>query len=217
MLSKLQYISQGLTKHEQLDNIKSVLDGGGEWIQLRFKNADEKLLKETADEVMKMKAQYKFTFVVNDFPFVAKSVDADGVHLGLEDMQLLSARNIVGDKKIIGGTANTIDHVIQRIAEGCNYIGLGPFRFTTTKEKLSPVLGIGGYQGILQVLQENKHKTPVFAIGGVTINDLPELVKAGVYGVAVSGLLTNEKDKVKIIEQINTILDGKVDYSRKGI
>ncbi|GAC1591905.1 MAG: thiamine phosphate synthase [Ginsengibacter sp.] len=213
MLSKLQYISQGVSKQEQLDNIKSVLDAGGEWIQLRFKNADEKLLTQTANEIMMLKDRYSFTFIINDFAFIAKTVNADGVHLGLEDMQLLTARNIVGDKKIIGGTANTIDHVVQRIKEGCNYIGLGPFRFTTTKQNLSPVLGFGGYQGILQVLQENKHKTPVFAIGGITVNDLPGLVNAGIYGVAVSGLLTNEKEKSKIIEQINTILNGKVDHS----
>ncbi|GAC1381889.1 MAG: thiamine phosphate synthase [Ginsengibacter sp.] len=217
MLSKLQYISQGVSKQEQLDNIKSVLDAGGEWIQLRFKNADEKLLTQTANEIMMLKDRYSFTFIINDFAFIAKTVNADGVHLGLEDMQLLTARNIVGDKKIIGGTANTIDHVVQRIKEGCNYIGLGPFRFTTTKQNLSPVLGFGGYQGILQVLQENKHKTPVFAIGGITVNDLPGLVNAGIYGVAVSGLLTNEKEKSKIIEQINTILNGKVDHSRETV
>ncbi len=217
MLSKLQYISQGITKKEQLENIKSVLEAGGDWIQLRFKQADEKLLTQTAEEVLKLKGKYNFTFIMNDFPFIAKKLNADGVHLGLDDMEILTARNIVGDKKIIGGTANTVAHVMQRIGEGCNYIGLGPFRFTTTKEKLSPVLGIGGYQGILQVITENKFKTPVFAIGGITVHDLPDLVNAGVYGVAVSGLLTAAKDKAKIIEQINTILNGKVDHSGKGV
>lgn len=217
MLSRLQYISQGTTKNEQVNNIKSVLDAGGNWIQLRFKQADEKLLMQTAEEVLKLKSKYNFTFIMNDFPFIAKRVNADGVHLGLEDMEIFTARNIIGDKKIIGGTANTIAHVIQRINEGCNYIGLGPFRFTTTKEKLSPVLGIGGYQGILQVVKENNEKIPVFAIGGITVHDLPDLVKAGIYGVAVSGLLTAANDKAKIIEQINTILNGKVDHSGEGV
>ena len=217
MFSKLQYISQGLTQKEQVNNIKSVLDAGVDWIQLRFKNADENTLTKTSEIIKKLSDHYTFTFIINDHPFIAKKVNADGVHLGLEDVEIATARNIIGDHKIIGGTANTIHHVLNRIAEGANYIGLGPYRFTTTKEKLSPVLGLGGYQGIMQVLHENKVKVPVYGIGGLLKEDLFELMNSGVYGIAVSGMLTNEKNKSELITQLKNILNGKTDHIGKGI
>ena len=207
MYSKLQYISQGDTKKAQLANIKMALDAGCDWIQLRFKNADEKELYKTGEEIIKLKKTYSFTFILNDFPIIANKINADGVHVGLEDMDVMTARDIIGDKKILGGTANTMQHVMDRIAAGVNYIGLGPYRFTSTKEKLSPVLGLGGYQGILQVLRENKAKVPVYATGGLTLEDLPELMETGVYGIAVSGLITNEPHKKELIHSINTILN----------
>ncbi|MFX4990459.1 thiamine phosphate synthase, partial [Acinetobacter baumannii] len=79
---------------------------------------------------------------------IAKAVDADGVHLGLQDTGIDEARKIIGKEKIIGGTANTLDDVLQRYNEGCSYVGVGPYRFTTTKEKLSPILGLQGYADI---------------------------------------------------------------------
>lgn len=212
MYSKIQYISQGENEKDQLHNIKMALEAGCEWIQLRFKNADEKSVFRIAERVKKI-SNFKFTFIINDYPFIAKKVDADGVHLGLEDMDLMTAREIVGDKKIIGGTANTIQQVISRIGEGANYIGLGPYRFTTTKAKLSPVLGLGGYQGILQVLHENKAKIPVYAIGGIEIADLPELMTTGIYGIAVSGLVANATDKKLVVEHLKNILDGTINNS----
>ena len=78
--------------------------------------------------------------------------------------------------------------------EKCDYIGLGPFRFTTTKEKLSPILGIEGYQEILKELKNRNIDIPIYAIGGIEIEDVEKLEQAGVYGVAVSGLITHHKN-----------------------
>ncbi|MDP1747125.1 MAG: thiamine phosphate synthase, partial [Bacteroidota bacterium] len=156
MYSKLQYISQGLTAKDQLDNIQSTLDAGCEWVQLRFKHAGEKEFSSVAEQVKNICQKYNATFIINDNVELAKNIDADGVHLGLQDMSVLQARTILGDNKIIGGTANTITDVLARIQESVDYIGLGPFRFTSTKTNLSPVLGLDGYKNIMNEVLKNK-------------------------------------------------------------
>ena len=132
MYTRLQYISQGFTGKEQLKNIQNLLDAGCEWVQLRFKNGKNKELHNLAERVKKLCSTYHTKFIMNDHVNLAKIVDADGVHLGLHDTSIAQARTILGGNKIIGGTANTIQDVMMRINEKCDYIGLGPFRFTST-------------------------------------------------------------------------------------
>jgi len=189
--SKVQYISQGNTATEQLNNIQSVLDKGFDWIQLRFKNQPEEEIVRVAEKVKLLCDNYKATFIVNDHVDIAATVDASGVHLGLTDTSVADARAVLGFHKIIGGTANTITDVLQRIDESCDYIGLGPFRFTSTKEKLSPVLGLEGYQSIIDTLKEKGKTIPVYAIGGIKQDDIQSLMDIGLQGIAVSGLLTH--------------------------
>lgn len=191
MISKLQYISQGNTIEEQLLNIQNTLDNGCDWIQLQFKNGNTSELETVAEKTKLLCNQYKATFIINDKVDLAYQIDADGVHLGLDDMQIKNARSILGEQKIIGGTANTFEHVLQRTNEKCDYIGLGPYRFTSTKEKLSPILGIEGYKTILNRMIEQNIKTPIVAIGGITLEDIDLLIETGIYGVAVSGILTH--------------------------
>ena len=205
MFSKLQYISQGTTAAAQLKNINEALDAGCEWIQLRFKNADEQEIKMLGQEVKKICSSYKATFIINDHPHIEKEIEADGVHLGLQDMPVTDARKIVGDK-IIGGTANTLEDVLKRVDEGCNYIGLGPFCFTTTKNKLSPILGLEGYRKIMNELKQQQIEIPVYAIGGIVLEDMEAIMQTGVYGVAVSGIITHHPNKKELVKEINMFL-----------
>lgn len=193
MISRLHYISQGGTALEQEQNIRKVLDNGGNWIQLRWKKAVQKELLQLSEKIKTICESYRATFIINDEVQVAKIIDADGVHLGLDDESIANARAVLGSHKIIGGTANTLENVLQRITEDCDYIGLGPYRFTATKEKLSPILGLEGYQAILQSLQDkNIEYLPIIAIGGIEFNDIESIKQLGVYGVALSGLLTKD-------------------------
>ncbi len=205
MFSKLQYISQGATARDQLNNIQESLDAGCDWIQLRFKNATTEEIKALAQQVKAVYSSYGATFIINDHPQIAKDIDADGVHLGLQDMPVTEARKIVGDK-IIGGTANTLDDILKGVDEGCNYIGLGPLRFTTTKEKLSPILGLEGYKKIMDELEQRKIEIPVYAIGGIVLEDIEAIMQTGVYGVAVSGIITHHTDKKLLLQQLNEVL-----------
>ncbi len=192
-MEKLQYISQGCTLAEQEFNIKNALDNGVQWIQVRWKNAPENEFLGLCENTKKLCSEYKSVCIINDYVKIAKEVDADGVHLGLKDTSIEAARSILGENKIIGGTANTFSDVRQRIAESCDYIGLGPLRFTSTKEKLNPVLGFEGYENIIRELQEKSMEIPkIFAIGGVVLDDVERLQQTGIYGVAVSGQITDQ-------------------------
>ena len=206
MFSKLQYISQGETTAVQLKNINEALDAGCTWVQLCFKNATEYEINAIAAQVKKLCATYSATFIINDNPLIAKAVDADGVHLGLTDMQIKEAVEIVGVDKIIGGTANTLQHVLQRVEEGCSYIGLGPFRFTTTKVKLSPILGLEGYKNIIDQLKQWNIDIPIYAIGGILKEDISSILQTGIYGIAGSGIITSYVDKKELVKEINAYL-----------
>lgn len=210
MWHKWQYISQGATPAWHLRHIRSALDSGTQWIQLRLKGEDEKTVCTTGQQVAKYCQLYGARFVLNDYTALVTSVGADGVHLGLQDGSVEHARKILGAGKVIGGTANTFEDVCRRIEEGCDYIGLGPFRFTRTKAKLSPLLGIEGYRRIMTRLDgacrdQAIKLCPIYAIGGIGLDDMAALYQTGVYGMALSGLLTMTEDKTPYNQQITQL------------
>lgn len=203
MFNPIQYISQGDTPQEQLYHIESVLYAGQRWIQFRFKDTLTSIRWKTAEQVKLLCDRYQATLLINDDPDLALAVDADGVHLGLQDRSIAEARALL-PHKIIGGTANTLRDVKQRLEESCDYIGLGPLRYTLTKKKLSPLLGFDGYQQLLAALTPEEKKTPLVAIGGITLADVPILQQLGLSGIAVSSLLHQAKSPQQLIKQLNT-------------
>jgi thiamine-phosphate pyrophosphorylase len=214
MYNKLQYISQGTTSQEQLSNIQQALEAGCKWIQLRFKNASEEELIALAKEIKTLCESHQSIFIINDHPHIAVAVNADGIHLGLADMSVAEAKKIIGNNKIVGGTANTLEHVLQRAEEGCSYVGLGPLRFTATKEKLSPIVGLRGYEEIVNALHQQDISIPIYAIGGIVLDDITAIMQTGIYGVAVSGVITNHSDKKTVVEKFNTLLYEAVNNSQ---
>jgi thiamine-phosphate pyrophosphorylase len=210
MYNKLQYISQGDTIKEQLYNIQQALDSGCDWIQLRFKNQKAKKLFALAEAVHFLCEEYLANFIINDNVHLAQQINADGVHLGLTDMSILEARSILGKTKIIGATANTFEDVIHHINNGCDYIGLGPFQFTKTKDNLSPILGLDGYRSIIDKLNTTQKETPIYAIGGITLENVDALMATGIHGIAVSGIITKSDEKQKLITQLNYNLYANV-------
>lgn len=189
---------------EQEKNISNALENGADWVQVRWKNASQSDLLSLSKKAVQLCQKYGAVCIINDAIDIAKQTNADGVHLGLEDESIASARAVLGKDKIIGGTANTATHVQQRIDEGCDYIGLGPFRFTATKEKLSPILGVEGYLNIIRALSlKNTLIPPIYAIGGIKLSDLDTLMQIGVHGIALSGAVTKEPELIsKIKDQL---------------
>ncbi|MFA6082851.1 thiamine phosphate synthase [Mucilaginibacter sp.] len=202
MIDKLHYISQQPENGSHLSAIRQALEAGCKWVQLRVKNQSDDLILEYAIEANRLCNKYGAKLIVNDSPEIAFKAGAYGVHLGLQDMSVTRARSIVGKKMIIGGTANTFQHIRQRVAEGADYIGLGPYRFTVTKQKLSPILGLPGYQNIMQQVNAAHINIPVIAIGGILADDVAAIMQTGVYGVAVSGGITYAKNREGIVEQM---------------
>ncbi len=203
---KLQYISQGKTPREHLIHIGEVCEAGCKWVQLRLKNVDMATYLNTALECRNICDQYGAIMIINDNVSVAKASLADGVHLGLNDMNPLEARRILGDNAIIGGTANALEDCNRHLKDGVDYIGLGPFRYTKTKEKLSPVLGLEGYKKILSKFRIQNSELPIIAIGGIETSDMPEIMKTGIDGFAVSGMLTRQEDLEEKIQHIKKLL-----------
>lgn len=192
----LQFITHRRGRYDELSGAEAVLGGGCRWIQLRMKDASPEEIADTGRRMAAMCRRYGATFVVDDHVELVEAIGADGVHLGKNDMPVAEARRILGPDKIIGATANTLDDMLIAVDAGADYIGLGPFRFTTTKEKLSPVLGTDGYRRIMGAFRRHS-SLPVVAIGGITATDLDDIMATGVTGVAVSGaLLTSDEPAV---------------------
>ncbi|AOW09120.1 thiamine phosphate synthase [Flavobacterium gilvum] len=210
MYNRLQYISQGESVEEQLYNIHQALDNGCDWIQMRFKHQKPKKTFALAEAIKFLCEEYLANFIINDNVHLAKQINADGVHLGLSDMVVTEARAILGRTKIIGATANTFEDIIHQTENGCDYIGLGPFQFTKTKSKLSPILGLEGYRSIIAQMKQAQIETPVYAIGGITLGDVNALMNTGIHGIAVSGIITKSDDKLEIITQLNEKLYGNI-------
>ena len=205
-ISMIQFISHQNEQHDQLSGIRLALQGGCRWIQLRMKKASEEEAKQTALQAQALCREAQATFIIDDRVELVKEIQADGVHLGKNDMPIEEARRLLGSGFIIGGTANTFADIQRLCLAGVDYIGCGPFRFTTTKEKLSPTLGLDGYRNIMKQMRDHRLSTPIVAIGGITIADVPPLMHTGISGIAVSGAVLNASDpKAEMQQFINTI------------
>ncbi len=184
-ISKLHYICTGPVLAEK------ACRGGIDWIQLRLKDIPYDDYRAVACEVLAVCREYNCTLIIKDHPALALELGAGGVHLGKEDMQPELATDLLKEGMIIGSTANTVDDILQLAGKDIDYIGLGPYRFTSTKQKLSPLLGLEGYQRIFGLLNAMQVKAPpIVAIGGITDQDIPALAATGLHGVAVSGSIS---------------------------
>lgn len=199
MVSKLHYISQGETAEEHLNNIQGACTAGADWVQLRLKGFDPKTILETAKKAREITGHFQTRLIINDYYKVAKEVNADGVHLGKKDACPKKVKEFLGKYYTVGGTANTLEDCKNLITKKVDYIGLGPFQFTETKKKLSPVLGIVGYQVLIDEL---KTETPIIAIGGIELEYVSEIINTGIYGVAVSGAITKNFNSVSAFNKV---------------
>jgi thiamine-phosphate pyrophosphorylase len=185
-ISRLHYITQEVPCKSPWQLADEACRGGARWVQLRIKNKSYDEWMDAALKTLAVCRKYGSKLIINDNVDIAKESKADGVHLGKTDMDLSMARKVLGEDVIIGGTANTFDDIKKLAGKRVDYIGLGPFRFTTTKEKLSPLLSLEGYRRIMDQCASEKISIPVIAIGGILKEDVMPLLQTGAYGVAVA-------------------------------
>lgn len=203
----LQYITDHKEGTSIPEQVEAVCKGGCRWVQLRMKNTHREDFVRTGREVKAICKRYGALFLVNDNVEIALELDADGVHLGKEDMNPLEARKILGYTKIIGGTCNTIEDVMERFRQQVDYIGLGPYTYTSTKKRLSPVLGLEGYQKIMNACYAAGIHIPIHAIGGIREDDIHPILNTGINGIALSSLLKESDD---IAEKTREIIELKI-------
>ena len=187
----IQFITHTNERYDYIDGVRMALEGGCRWIQLRMKDTSEEDVLKTAKSTRKLCRKYGAVFILDDYVELVERTGADGVHLGKDDMPIDKARRLLGKDKIIGGTANTFEDVKRIYSAGADYIGCGPFRFTTTKKKLSPILGLDGYRRIIEQMNTYGINIPIIAIGGILLQDVSDIMQIGVSGVAVSGAILN--------------------------
>lgn len=204
----LQFITHYTNTISYLDSVRLALEGGCRWVQLRMKGASEEEMLPVALEAKRMCREAGATFIIDDHVELVRCIGADGVHLGKNDMPIDEARSILGSGFIIGGTANTFDDVLIHHRRGADYIGCGPFRFTTTKEKLSPVLGLEGYRSIMEQMKAAGLDMPVVAIGGITAADIPSIMATGVTGIALSGSVLRAADPAAEMARLIAITEN---------
>ncbi len=193
----IQFITHFTERISYEESALLALQGGCRWIQLRMKNEPDETVEPIALRLQKACREAGATFIIDDRVRLVKKIKAEGVHLGKANLPVAEARRFLGEEFLIGGTANTADDVLRLKRESADYVGCGPFRFTTTKQKLAPILGLEGYRTLMHRLAVENLSIPVCAIGGITLADIPEILATGVRGIAVSGSILNAADPIQ--------------------
>ncbi len=166
-----------------LDMTQAVLRAGVGWVQYRDKNASRRKVYEEAIKLGRLAGKHNAVFIVNDYSDIALAVDADGVHLGQDDLPVKEAREILGKGKIIGVSTHCIEQALEAEQAGADYIGFGPVFHTSTKDAGSP----RGTDLLGEI--KNKVSIPVVAIGGINLGNIHSVLETGVDAVAVASAI----------------------------
>lgn len=207
---RLQFITHHNDRYSYIDSARLALEGGCRWIQLRMKGVNENEVEHTAILIQEMCKERGATFIIDDNVLLAKRIGADGVHLGKEDMPIAEARAILGQGYIVGATVNSFDDIMTHLRGARpDYFGCGPYRFTTTKERLAPTLGAEGYRSIVHRMRTANIAIPLVAIGGISKDDISPLLQCGVNGIALSGSVLNANNPIAEMHDIVNIIKAK--------
>ncbi len=181
-------ISSNIAKKSVKETARLVIDGGADAVQLREKTISDRKFISLAREVRDITTKRGSLLIINDRVHVVRKVNADGIHLGQQDMSALEARNIIGDEKIIGVSTHSITQARQAQKDGADYIAIGPIYPTSTKGH-EPSVGIEIIHEISEAVS-----IPIIAIGAITLENLDEVLKAGASRIAVCSAIIGSKD-----------------------
>ncbi|MBU4310347.1 thiamine phosphate synthase [bacterium] len=168
---------------------REAIAGGATALQLRAKDLESRDLCHLASSLKKVAKKKKALFIVNDRIDIAQAVDADGVHLGQEDLPIKIARKLLGRNKIIGATVRNLSQALKAQREGADYVSLGPIFSTKTKKDLPPPRGL---KTIAQI--KEKIRLPLIAIGGINRDNVASVIRAGADGVAAASAVVGAKN-----------------------
>lgn len=189
-----------------LQQTEEAIKGGATFVQIREKNLEEEKFQEEAVLLKNLCGKYKIPFVVNDNVQLAEKIDADGVHIGQDDMNVQEARKILGKDKIIGVSAQTVEEAVLAEAQGADYLGVGAVFPTGSKDDAVEVP--------LETLKKicAAVKIPVVAIGGISKDNIFELKNSGICGISVISAIFGQKDIISaakdLKQRVLTMLEG---------
>lgn len=200
-LSTPLYVITEPTLRDPVESVRLVLEGGARLVQLRAKHATARELAQMGQAIRALTRRYGALFIVNDRLDIALAVEADGVHLGQDDLPVPLARKLAGDAFIIGVSAETLEEAQRAEAEGADYLGVGPMFATTTKPDAGVPVGPERLRAIKQAVS-----IPVYGIGGITSQNAPLVMQAGADGVCVISAIIGAPDPTEATRQLLSML-----------
>jgi thiamine-phosphate pyrophosphorylase len=189
--------SEAAAGSDILQLIGEAVAGGATIIQLRGKKWTSRKFLDVGIKAFRILSRKNIPLIINDRVDIALACEADGVHLGQDDMPLPHAREILGRNRIIGISASTVEEAEAAEKGGADYIGAGPIFRTWSKRDIGPVLGMEGLRKIRE-----KVKIPILAIGGISAANVAEVISAGADGVALISAITAATNPQKAAEKI---------------
>ena len=194
------------TQFSHLELAELAIAGGADTIQFREKSGETRQMICVAEQMQALCKRAGVTFIINDRVDIAMASHAEGVHLGQNDFPLPLARKLLGEEAIIGGSASTLEEARNCLLEGADYIGFGPVYPTLSKEDAGPA---GGLDLLKQVIDEIP--LPIIAIGGITRDNAPLVIQAGVHGLAVISAVCCQKDPMEAAKCLRRLLEDDQD------
>ena len=177
------------SRFSHMEITRLAIAGGADTIQYRQKSGSTREMIEIARNMKRLCSEAGVTFIVNDRLDVAIAAEADGVHLGQDDFPIPMARELLGKGRIIGGSAATLDEARKCLSEGADYVGFGPVYPTSSKDDAGPVSGIDILKQVVEIIP-----LPIIAIGGVSAENIPDVMRAGARGIAVISAVCCQDD-----------------------
>ncbi|KYH28927.1 thiamine phosphate synthase [Clostridium colicanis] len=182
------------------DCVEAAIKGGVTLVQVREKDASTREFYKIAQEVKEITSKYNIPLLINDRIDIALAIDAEGVHLGQSDMPIKLARKILGEDKIIGISANTLEEALEAQKAGADYLGIGPVFYTGTKKDIDEPIGVHGLKEITQNI-----RIPSVAIGGINKENAESVLETGVNGISVISAILGSEDIEKASIELSSI------------
>lgn len=167
---------------------EKMIDGGVDLVQLRAKTRPASEITNAATKLHSLTLKRNIPFIINDYAEIARAVSAEGIHVGQEDPAIRDVREIVGPDLMVGKSTHSVDQAIRAFYEGADYIGFGPIFATPTKPDY-PAIGLEEIQKVHEAV-----RIPIFCIGGITLENLPEVIAAGARRVVIVSKLLLAND-----------------------
>ncbi len=205
-ISKIHYLTQDLPNRSHVEQVQIACEAGANWIQYRcLTKTDEDMLSEL-HEIGSICDDWGATLIITNHVHLVNLADIQGVHIEDMDADISLVRAQLGENKTIGASATNIDQIKKHIANGVDYIGCGPFAHTDTKPNNCAHWGVKGYEEAVLALELSHLAIPLIAAGGVNIENVSDLLKTGIHGIAISAAINKSEEPADAYRMIHHLV-----------